>query len=404
MATIQDRWHSRQPDGTTVRTDRYEQGQRWRVRWRDPDGTMKSKSFRRKKDADVYRAKVETDLHTGQYVTPDAGRVTFREYAEEWRKAQVHRASSAEKVESLLRLHAYPTLGAMQLRQFTPSAVQAWIKGLTAELSPSTVHVAHGVVASVFKAAVRDRLVPANPCEGSRLPEDHRDPVVPLTTEQVVALTDAVPDRWRALVVLGAATGLRVSEATGLTVDRSGLAPPSPRPTVTVDRQLVTPSRQPVHLGPPKRRASRREVPLPRVAVEALAAHLAAYPPQPRELMVRDAAGRERTETVQLVFTDDRGEPVRRSALSRVWRPAVEATGLPEGTTYHDLRHYYASLLIRHGESVKVVQARLGHATAAETLDTYSHLWPDSEDRTRDAVDGVLGSVSCGPIVARAEG
>lgn len=57
----------------------------------------------------------------------------------------------------------------------------------------------------------------------------------------------------------------------------------------------------------------------------------------------------------------------------------------------HSLRHFYASLLIRHGESVKVVQPRLGHATATETLDTYSHLWPDSEDRTRDAVDAVLG-------------
>ena len=50
-------------------------------------------------------------------------------------------------------------------------------------------------------------------------------------------------------------------------------------------------------------------------------------------------------------------------------------------------RQHRASLLIRHGESVKVVQARLRHATAAETLDTYSHLWPDSEDRTRQAID-----------------
>jgi integrase len=56
-------------------------------------------------------------------------------------------------------------------------------------------------------------------------------------------------------------------------------------------------------------------------------------------------------------------------------------------------RHYYASLLIRHGESIKVVQARLGHASASETLDTYSHLWPDSEDMTRAAVDGVLGRI-----------
>lgn len=72
-----------------------------------------------------------------------------------------------------------------------------------------------------------------------------------------------------------------------------------------------------------------------------------------------------------------------------MWRAAVEAAG-HEGAVFHELRHYYASLLIRHGESVKVVQVRLGHATAAETLDTYSHLWPDSEDTTRLAVDAVL--------------
>jgi integrase len=376
----------------------------WQVRWRDPDGRTRSKAFRRKAEADRYRAEVEHQLHRGDYRDPDGGKVTFREYAEGWRQAQVHRASSAEKVESLLRLHAYPTLGRLQLRQIRPSTMQAWVKGLTGTLAPSTVAVAHGVVASVMKAAVRDRLIPSSPCEGTRLPEDHRDPVVPLTTDGVVALTEAVPDRWRALVVLGAATGLRISEATGLTVDRSGLRPLSARPMLLVDRQLVTPSGQPVHLGPPKRRASRRDVPLPRVAVEALAAHLAAYPPTGREMVVRDQAGRERTEVVELVFTDGRGEPIRRSALSRVWRPAVEAAGLPAGTSYHDLRHYYASLLIAHGESVKVVQARLGHATAAETLDTYSHLWPDSEDRTRDAVDDVLGQVSGGPSVARSLG
>ncbi len=62
------------------------------------------------------------------------------------------------------------------------------------------------------------------------------------------------------------------------------------------------------------------------------------------------------------------------------------------GYTFHSLRHYYASLLIRHGESVKTVQARLVHASASETLDTYSHLWPDSDDRTRDAIDAVLGA------------
>jgi integrase len=70
--------------------------------------------------------------------------------------------------------------------------------------------------------------------------------------------------------------------------------------------------------------------------------------------------------------------------------------------TFHDLRHDYASLLIRHGESVKVVQKRLGHESAVETLDTYSHLWPDSEDRTREAVDEVLGRATGGAVAEAA--
>ena len=117
-------------------------------------------------------------------------------------------------------------------------------------------------------------------------------------------------------------------------------------------------------------------VPLPQVVVDALAVHLATWP----------ADG--------FLFTTELGDPIRRTAFSeRIWRPALKRAGL-SGVTMHGLRHFYASLLIRHGESVKTVQARLGHASAAETLDTYSHLWPDSDDRTRAAVDFVLGRVA----------
>ena len=69
-----------------------------------------------------------------------------------------------------------------------------------------------------------------------------------------------------------------------------------------------------------------------------------------------------------------------------IWRPAVRRAGLTT-TRLHDLRHFYATALIRSGESVKTVQAALGHASAVETLETYTGLWPDAEQRTRDAVD-----------------
>ncbi len=112
-------------------------------------------------------------------------------------------------------------------------------------------------------------------------------------------------------------------------------------------------------------------IPLPTVVVDALAAHLATFP------------------TDGLNFTNEHGDMIRRSNFGTMWLQATKSVGL-DGLHFHDLRHYYASLLIRHGESVKTVQARLGHANAVETLDTYSHLWPDSDDRTREAVDLVL--------------
>jgi len=64
--------------------------------------------------------------------------------------------------------------------------------------------------------------------------------------------------------------------------------------------------------------------------------------------------------------------------------------GLSDGFRHHDLRHYFASLLIASGANVKVVQARLRHASARTTLDTYSHLWPDQDEATRTAVEAVL--------------
>jgi integrase len=93
------------------------------------------------------------------------------------------------------------------------------------------------------------------------------------------------------------------------------------------------------------------------------------------------------------VFLSSHRTPLRRSSFNEHWRRAREAAELPEWATFHDLRHFYASLLIQSGCSVKAIQKRLGHQSAVETLDTYGHLWPDSDDETRDAVDTSLGGL-----------
>jgi len=118
--------------------------------------------------------------------------------------------------------------------------------------------------------------------------------------------------------------------------------------------------------------------PLPDVVLTELASHLAEYP-----------VGNE----LGLLFTDDEGAPISRTRFSAdVWRPAVGVSIAPAGVGFHALRHYYASLLIAEEASVKTVLACLGHASANETLNTYAHLWPDSKDHTRGAVDRVLGT------------
>jgi integrase len=134
-----------------------------------------------------------------------------------------------------------------------------------------------------------------------------------------------------------------------------------------------------VELRIPKlRKGSFRTIPVPDFVVEAIRRHQRDYAQGP----------------LGLLFTNDRGEPIRRNRFSEIWRRAVRDADLRPGLRFHDLRHFYASLLIHHGESVKTVQSRLGHASATETLDIYGHLWPDSEERTRAAVDLVLGPSS----------
>lgn len=123
---------------------------------------------------------------------------------------------------------------------------------------------------------------------------------------------------------------------------------------------------------PPKTATSIRTVPLPTVVADALAAHLAEFP-----------AG-----SGGLLFTTTSGRPHWHEHYgTRIFQRAVRGAGLPPGTSTHDLRHHYASVLLAAGESVVAVAERLGHEDATLVLTTYGHLMPDSEHRTRRAVD-----------------
>jgi integrase len=256
-------------------------------------------------------------------------------------------------------------------------------------LAPSTVQVKYSYLVSIMHAAVRDRVIATSPCEGVRLPEVRRRKIEIPPVEVLDALRDALPARLRAVVDLVAGSGLRQGEVFGLEVE--GLDFLRTR-SVDVHQQLITLSKQPPYLSPPKTAESERVVPLGQVTLDAIAAHLATYPACTVTITDRIDPRKPVEREARLVFTMEDGSAVARHSWSSIWAPAANAADLPSRTGLHALRHFYASLLIWHGESVKTVQKRLGHSSAAITLDTYAHLWPDADDRTRDAIQRALGA------------
>lgn len=348
---------------------------RYRARWREyPNGPQKTRQFARKADAERFLDGIRGDLARGVYIDPAGGRTLFVDYAETWRSGQVHRPSTATQAEAYLRLHAYPTLGRRPMGAIRRSEIQAWIREQSEELAPGSVEVVYRWVSTIFKAAVADRLIASSPCTGIALPKRPDNEIVPLAVGQVQALVGAVPDRYKALIVFAAGMGMRQGECFGLTVDRVDFL----RRQVRVDRQLIAVRAGVPEFGPPKTKAGFRTIPMPDTVGGALAGHLARYQAGP--------AG--------LVFTNTINNPLRRGTSGEMWHRAAGLAALPDWATFHDLRHFYASLLISRGCSVKVIQKRLGHQSAVETLDTYGHLWPNGDDETREAVDQVLGDVA----------
>lgn len=360
----------------------------WQVRYRDPDGKQRSKQFRRKVDAQRFLVETEHKKDSGGYVPPDAGQVTFEEWAGQWLDAQVFDVATRVQVESRLRVHVYPTFGASKLRAVRPSQVQAWVAGRANELGPSTVKVLLARVSGIFEAAVADGLLTSNPCRSRavRAPRVEKKRIVPWTADQVAAVVAAHPEPYRAVPVVAAGAGLRQGEVFGLRV--ADVVFLRQRVQVRQQVKLVAGQGGP-YLAPPKR-GKLRDVPLADAVAAAVAERLRRWP-----------AGED-----GLVFTMPDGGLMNRDHYNRqVWKPALIAAGIEptRENGMHACRHYFASVLLDAGESVRALADYLGHSDPGFTLRTYAHMMPNSEDRTRRAVDAAFSS-ACAPDVHRAEG
>ncbi|MEF9913302.1 site-specific integrase [Streptomyces sp. P5-A9] len=398
---IQDRWFKTETTygGKTVRTktDRHGTGLRYRARYVGPDGTEKSKSFRdgHKRLAEQWLSQIEADMTRGQYVDPRAGRLTFRQYAEKWLKTLGSEPSTVDSMTSQLTLHAFPYIGARPLGSFQPEHIREWVATLEQRGIPGPyARAIYSNVRAVLSAAVDDGYLARNPCSVRSVRQPVVEPkrVVPWSASRVFAVQDALPERYQAMVDLGAGCGMRQGEILGVAVDALDFE----EDTLHVTQQLKLSRSKPVFALPKGGKV--RSVPLPGPVANALKAHMKRWPPVEVTLPWRRADGPKVTK--RLILSAPRGNHVWRTSLNEgAWKPALVAAGvIPKPETaeddyaaarehgMHALRHFYASALLDGGENIKAVSEYLGHSDAAMTLRVYAHLMPSSQERTRKAI------------------
>ena len=341
---------------------------RYDVRLRKPDGTQYTRTFRTKKDAERFETSERASRQQGTWIDPNAGRISFADWAEEWYSTMVlsWRASTAQRHRTALDRHWLPELGQSRMASVSPRQVQQVLNRMTERLSPATVRSYYGTVRAVFGDAVDTEVISRSPCRGIKLPKADRVEKRIVSPDELHQLAGAVGPDWRLLIYLGGALGLRFGEATALRVSDVDLRTGS----IAIVRAASEVGGK-IHLGPPKTAASVRTVVMPEALRSQAEAHI-----HRRAIVGTD-----------LLFADGQGGPVRRTNFrSRVWSPAVRAAGL-DGLTFHGLRHSAATQWIADGIDARTVQQLLGHSDPRLVLKLYAH----SPDQALSAAAQVVG-------------
>lgn len=285
----------------------------------------------------------------------------------------------------LARRHIKPTLGRVKLKSLTPIHVRGlYREKLNSGLSSRTVNYIHVTLHKALKQAVNDSLIPRNVTDAVKAPRQVKKEVQSLTPDQARAFLDAARgDRLEALYIAAITTGLRQGELLGLRWKDLDLEAGK----LAVRRALVAGSvgsRGGAVFDAPKNNKSRRTVKLTGSTVEALKRHKTA---QNKERLKLGSLW----EDYGLVFPNRVGKPMDHNNLyKRDFKKMLERAGLSLTFRFHDLRHTCATLLLSKNVNQKVVQEMLGHATIAQTIDTYSHVLPTMQDAATEAMESTL--------------
>ena len=291
-------------------------------------GTWPPTTFHQKADAYAYLDSVSADIHRGDWVDPELGRITFARYAELWLAQRTDiRARTKEYYGWLITNRLIPRFGQRELAKITPVHVRAWYADLAAE-TPGVARSAYRLLKAIFNTAITDDLILKNPCRvkggGTDRVTERRIPDV----NQVAALTQSMPEQYRAAVIVAAWGTLRRGEVLGLERQDVDLV----AGTVRVERTLHEFHDGSLELGPTKN-GDPRKVYMPSSVMPALEDHL------------RRFVG---PESDAPLFTGATGERLRPSNFWVIWETARRRAGLT-WVRFHDLRHFAATMFATTG-------------------------------------------------------
>lgn len=334
----------------------------WQASYLGPDGLRHTAptTFQTKLDAEKYLSLTQGKIIEGKWkptevAAENAAPVTLAAYAKPWLADRTLKPRTVEHYQKLLDHQILPTVGRKPLKAITPVTIRTWHAELGARTPTLRAH-AYGLLRTILASAAHDGLIPTNPCHirgAGNSKRVHR--IQPLTLPELQALTAAMPDKYKLMVLLAAWCGLRFGELAELR--RSDV-----KDGRIYVRRAVVRANGKVIVGTPKSDAGSRDVSIPPHLLPAVKAH------------INDHAqfGKD-----GLLFPAANGGHLAPATLYRVFYPAREKAGRPD-LRWHDLRHTGAVLAAATGATLAQLMARLGHSTSAAAM-RYQHAAEDAD-------------------------
>jgi integrase len=345
----------------------------------DPQSGKRQQIYRdakTKAEARQVLQKLMRELEDGSHVEPH--KLTVADYLRSYVAEHARHTCSARVIESMgymVERHLVPALGAHKLQGLRPMHLQHYYsEKIDSGLSPTTVRKHHNTIHVMLRHAVRMQLLAVNPSDAVTPPRIVRKEMSFLDAEASAALLRKLEGGSLYLpVLLALGTGLRRGELLALRWSDIDLDAGTLIVARTLEEAFGT-----VNTKQPKTVKSRRRVTLPEIVVDALRAEKTK---QAEKTLAREPGSPESDVLLRAAS----GDPWKPSAFDRKWRRFRRNNAVP--VRFHDLRHSHASQLLAAGVHVKVVSERLGHASIAITLDTYSHVIPALQEEAAEKID-----------------